>query len=229
GPSGATPSTAPFVPPLAKHLPDLMRDWEFFVNDDGRALPALVQAALMHYQFETIHPFLDGNGRIGRLLINVLLMERGRLPLPLLYLSHYFEANREEYYHRLQAVRESGDMDGWLLFFLAAVRAQADDAVMRSRELIAIREEYRAEAITHRSSLARLAEIIVCNPVVTARSVQGELGLTNQGARNVIKSAVTRGWLSSLGAHGRGGREHWYAPRVLAVMEAPMTYRTTQQ
>ena len=227
GPSGATPETAPFVPPLAKHLPDLMRDWEYFVNDDGRVLPVLVQAALMHYQFETIHPFLDGNGRIGRLLINLLLMERGRLPLPLLYLSHYFETHRDAYYGRLQAVRESGDMDGWLLFFLGAVRAQADDAATRAQRLIAIREEYRAEAIKQRSSLARLAEVIVRNPVVTVRSVQADLELTNQGARNVIRTAVARDWLRSLGPHGRGGREHWFAPRVLAVMEAPMTYGTS--
>jgi Fic family protein len=93
GSPGATPETAVFVPPLPKHLGELLGDWERFVNDDGRALPALVQAALMHYQFETIHPFLDGNGRIGRLLINLVLMERQRLTLPLLYLSNYFESH----------------------------------------------------------------------------------------------------------------------------------------
>ncbi|MFT4011699.1 MAG: Fic family protein, partial [Nocardioidaceae bacterium] len=105
GQAGATPGTAIFVPPLPQHLGDLLADWARFVNDDGKALPALIQAALMHYQFETIHPFLHGNGRIGRLLINLLLMERGRLPLPLLYLSNYFETHRDEYYDRLQAVR----------------------------------------------------------------------------------------------------------------------------
>ncbi|MBK8447951.1 MAG: Fic family protein [Micropruina sp.] len=133
GPAGATPETATYVPPLPEHLPHLMTDWEYFVNDDGKRLPALIQAALMHYQFETIHPFLDGNGRVGRLLINLLLMERGRLPLPLLYLSSYFESNRQAYYDRLQAVRESADIDGWLVFFLTAVKSQADDAVLRAR------------------------------------------------------------------------------------------------
>lgn len=224
GRAGATPDTATFVPPLPMHLAELLRDWETFVNEDGASLPPLLQAALMHYQFETIHPFLDGNGRIGRLLINLLLMSRDRLPLPLLYLSHYFETHRDEYYARLQAVREEGDIAGWVLFFLRAVEHQARDAVARSRRLIEIREEYHREAIKGRSSLPRLVEIIVRNPFVTVRSAERQLELTHQGARNLIKAAEARGWLRSLGTHGRGGREHWYAPEVLAVMEAPMAY-----
>ncbi len=226
GRAGATPETATFVPPLPGHIPDLMRDWEIFVNDEGCDLPALIQAALMHYQFESIHPFLDGNGRIGRLLINLLLMERNRLPLPLLYLSSYFETHREEYYAGLQAVREQGDIEGWLLFFLEAVKRQADDAVSRSRQLVEIREEYHEEAIKRRSSLPRLVAMIVRNPFVTVKSVERQLSLTNQGARKLIKNAEERGWLASLGTRGRGGREYWYAPRVLAVMEAPMAYAT---
>lgn len=224
GGRGSTPESALFVPPLHTHLGDLIRDWEFFVNEDGRHLPALIQAALMHYQFETIHPFLDGNGRIGRLLINVLLMERGRLSLPLLYLSHYFETHRSEYYDGLQGVRERGDVEGWLRYFLQAVRAQADDAVSRSRQLISIREDYYGEAIKERSNLPRLVEIIVRNPFVTVRSVQSQLDLTNQGARNLIRNAENRGWLRSLGSRGRGGRERWYSPAILNVMETPMQY-----
>lgn len=224
GRAGATPENATFVPPLPTHLSDLLRDWEFFVNEDGKHLPTLVQAALMHYQFETIHPFLDGNGRIGRLLINLLLMERDRLSLPLLYLSHYFETHRDEYYDRLQGVREAGDINAWLTFFLQAVREQADDAVHRSRKLIHIREEYYGIAIQERSSLPRLVDIIVRNPFVTVKSVQRSLELTNQGARLLIKKAEARGWLKSLGTRGQGGREHWYSPDVLAVMELPMQY-----
>ncbi|RWR19095.1 Fic family protein [Microbacterium enclense] len=224
GRAGATPVSATFVPPLPQHLGDLLADWERFVNDDGRALPALVQAGLMHYQFETIHPFLDGNGRIGRLLINLLLMERKRLPLPLLYLSNYFETHREEYYERLQAVRERADIEGWLTFFLEAVRAQADDAVDRSRRLISIRERYHSEAIKERSNLPRLVDIIVRNPFVTVKSVQDELEMTNQGTRLLIKNAEKRGWLRSLGTHGRGGRERWFAPAIFEVIDMPMTY-----
>lgn len=227
GRAGATPDTATFVPPLPTHLGELLSDWEKFVNDDGRHMPALIQAGLMHYQFETIHPFLDGNGRIGRLLINLLLLARKRLPLPLLYLSNYFETHRDEYYERLQAVREQGDIEGWLLFFLRAVRAQADDAIVRSRKLIEIREQYQAEAIKERSSLPRLVDIIVRNPYVTVKSVELRLELTNQGARNLIKNAQARGWLESLGANGRGGRELWYSPEIYKVMESPMVYEET--
>lgn len=226
GAAGATPESAIFVPPLPSHLGALLTDWEQFVNDDGHDLPVLVQAALMHYQFETIHPFLDGNGRIGRLLINILLMERGRLPMPLLYLSHFFETHREEYYERLQAVREKGDINGWLFFFVRAVRQQAEDAVARAQRLIQIRETYHAEAIQERSSLPRLVEIIVRNPFVSVRSVQSELELTNQGARKLIRNAEGKGWLRSLGSQGRGGREIWYSPEILEIMELPMTYRT---
>jgi Fic family protein len=224
GSAGATPDTATFVPPLPQHLSGLLQDWEVFVNEDGRHQPALVQAALMHYQFETIHPFLDGNGRIGRLLINLLLMERGRLPLPLLYLSHYFETHRSDYYDRLQGVRESGDISPWLMFFMGAVRAQATDAVNRSRRLIEVREAFYEEAIKERSSLPRLVELLVRNPFVTVKSVQNQLELTNQGARLLIKKAEQRGWLESLGTRGRGGREHWFSPAVLDVMESPMFY-----
>ena len=225
GRAGATPDDATYVPPLPAHLPDLMRDWEYFVNQDGRHLPALIHAALMHYQFETIHPFLDGNGRIGRLLINLLLMERGRLPMPLLYLSSYFETYRQTYYDRLQGVRQSGDIDGWLMFFLQAVQSQANDAVERSRELVATRESYLREALQTRSNLAALVDVILRNPVVTVKSVELALELTNQGARALIRSAESRGWLRSLGGRrGRGGREFWVAPRILDIMEAPMTY-----
>lgn len=227
GRAGASPDNATFVPPLPQHLGELLADWERFVNDDGRHLPALIQAALMHYQFETIHPFLDGNGRIGRLLINLLLMERKRLPLPLLYLSNYFETHRDEYYERLQSVREEADIDGWLSFFMEAVRAQADDAVNRSRRLVAIRESYHREAIKERSSLPRLVDIIVRNPFVTVRSVESELELTNQGARNLIKNAESRGWLRSIGTYGRGGRERWYSPAIFEVIEMPMNYGDT--
>jgi Fic family protein len=224
GPAGATPDTATFVPPLPLHLPGLLRDWEEFVNEDGASIPPLIQAALMHYQFETIHPFLDGNGRIGRLLINLLLMERRRLPLPLLYLSNFFETHRDEYYERLQAVREGGDVEGWLLFFLSAVRWQANDAVSRSQQLIGIQAEYHQEAIQSRSNLPRLVEMIVRNPFVTVKAVERQLHLTNPGARKLIRNAEERGWLKSLVRHGRGGREHWYAPRIFDVMEAPMVY-----
>lgn len=224
GAAGDTPSTAAFVPPLPEHLPDLIRDWETFVNEDGKSYPALIQAALAHYQFETIHPFLDGNGRVGRLLINLMLMDRGRLPVPLLYISSYFEAHRAEYYSKLQVVRERGEVDSWLQFFLQAVQVQAKDAVARSRKLVEIRDRYMKEAAANRSRLPLLVDEITHNPFVTVRSVSTKLSLSEPGARGLIRSAEERGWLKSRGTRGRGGRETWYAPEVLSVMEAPMPY-----
>jgi len=221
GRPGATPTTAAFVPPLPEHIADLLADWERFVNDDGRALPALVQAALAHYQFETIHPFLDGNGRIGRLLITVMLMERDRLSHPLLSVSSYFEAHRDEYYSHLQAVREAADIDGWLRFFFVAVRDQSDDAVARSRRLIGLREQYHAEAIRQRSNLPGLVDLILRNPYLTVKAVETRLGMTNQGARNLILNAESRGWLHKIDQRGHSGQDIWFAPTVMDILETP--------
>lgn len=227
GAAGATPETAIYVPPLPNEVPDLIADWEKYVNEPSTT-PVLVQCALMHYQFETIHPFLDGNGRIGRLVINLLLREKGRLDLPLLYLSGYLENNREEYYARLQAVRERGEIQEWLRFFLAAVTEQAKDAVWRARKLVDLREQYLKDAVLTRSALPQLVDQIFQNPYVTVRQIQQRVGLTNQGARNLIRKAEDRGWVSSIGSHGRGGREYWFAPEVYQVIESPMRYGTQE-
>src|SRR5680860_125134 len=154
------PDTAVYVPPLPSELPDLLADWEVFVNSPGQS-PPLIRCGLMHYQFETIHPFLDGNGRIGRLLINLMLMEEGRLTTPLLYLSGYLEANRQEYYDRLQQVRERGRIQEWLQFFLTAVERSAEDAVARAGRLVTLREIYLEEAAKTRSHLPGLVDLII--------------------------------------------------------------------
>lgn len=178
----------------------------------------------MHYQFETIHPFLDGSGRIGRLLVNLMLAEEGRLSRPLLYLSGYFESHRSEYYYRLQKVREEGQIQEWLQFFLHAVKEQAVDANTRSIRLIQIRERYLADAAATRSSLPLLANFLFANPFVTVKSVERRSGLTNQGARNLITKAVQRGWLTEVGTTGKGGRTSWVAHEIFEVIDAPMAY-----
>jgi Fic family protein len=218
-----SPDTAVYVPPLPGDLPDLIKDWEEFVNSAGD-LPALIRCGLMHYQFETIHPFLDGNGRIGRLLINLMLMEEGRLGTPLLYLSGYLEQHRREYYQRLQEVREQGSIQEWLQFFLTAVRHSADDAVGRAERLVHVRERYLAEAGKSRSRLPMLVELIFSNPFMTVARLQNKTGLTTQGARNVIKDAVSRGWLDEVGTIGRGGRMYWVARELFEIIEAPLSY-----
>lgn len=217
------PDTATYVPPLPDDLPDLLADWERFVNTPGEA-PSLVRCGLMHYQFETIHPFLDGNGRIGRLLINLMLMQEGRLGTPLLYLSGYLEAHRSQYYERLQAVRESGDIQQWLQFFLTAVRRSAEDAVHRSERLVALREKYLAEAAGTRSNLAAVVALMFANPFLTTARVEQGVKVTNQGARNLIKEAERRGWLEHVGSFGRGGRIYWLARELYSVIDAPPSY-----
>ena len=189
--------------------------------DTPDQLPTLIRCGLMHYQFETIHPFLDGNGRIGRLLINLMLMEEGRLGAPLLYLSGYLETRRKDYYNRLQDVREQGSIQEWLQFFLTAVRRSADDAVRRSEKLVALREQYLAEAAKTRSNLPALVDLIFTNPFLTVVRVERKTGLTNQGARNLIKDAARRGWVDEIGTLGRGGRMYWVAKDLYAIIDAP--------
>lgn len=218
-----SPDTAVFVPPLPGETGDLLSDWEAFVNTPGD-LPTLVRCGLMHYQFETIHPFLDGNGRIGRLLINLMLLEEGRLKTPLLYLSGYLEQHRREYYQRLQDVRERGAIQEWLQFFLTAVQRSADDAVSRAERLVAVREEYIREAGLTRSRLPALVELIFRNPFVTVARLQAKTGLTNQGARNVLRDAEGRGWLREVGTMGRGGRMYWVAHELFEIIDAPWSY-----
>src|SRR5207244_10922687 len=133
GPAGCTLAEATFVPPPPDRLMECLGAWEKFLHDD--TLPPLVHAALVHSQFEAIHPFLDGNGRVGRLLITLLLIAKGVLPSPLLYLSAWFEATRDEYYARLSAVVERGEWEEWLEYFLAGAAYQAEDALGRSQRI----------------------------------------------------------------------------------------------
>jgi Fic family protein len=212
--------TAVFVPPLHPQLPALLSDWERFVHENPR-IPVLVQCAMLHYQFETIHPFMDGNGRLGRLLIVFFLMEKGLLPAPLLYISAYLETHRREYYDRLQAVRERGELEEWIQFFLTAVTVQARDAVQRSERLFELRERYRAELAGSRSRASEVVDLLFENPFVTARTVVVRLGVTNQGALNLIRGLESRGWLAEMGAVGRGGRMYWVAPEVFLIIEQP--------
>ncbi|MBE1492606.1 Fic family protein [Plantactinospora soyae] len=223
---GSTPSNALFVPPLPEHLPELLTDWERFVNEDSR-IPLLVRSALMHYQFETIHPFLDGNGRIGRLIIVLQLIQEQRLAAPLLYLSGYLETHRREYYDHLQAVRESGSIQGWIQFFCQAIKEQSADAATRATKLVALREKYYRQCRDDRSRVGALIPLMFQNPFITAKRVQGNIGGTLQGARNLLDRAASYGWLEYIGPHGRGGRLYYAAAEVLDTIESPTTYEQT--
>ena len=181
-----TPENATFVPPLPEEMVPLLDDLEAFLNEDV-PLPALVRCGLADYQFETIHPFLDGNGRLGRLLAVFYLVQQDLLPQQLLYLSAYFETHRAEYYDRLQAVREKGKLEEWLQFFLTAVAVQATDAIERAERLADVRVRYRRDLASTRSRAAEVVELLMANPFVTVRNVQDALGVTQPGALNLLR------------------------------------------
>lgn len=217
GPSGATIDTATFVPPPPDELDSLLTDLERFVHEEPK-LPPLVQAALVHYQFETIHPFLDGNGRLGRLLIVFFLVVRDRLPEPLLYLSPYFETRRQQYYDALQGVRERGEFDAWLGLFLDGVRTQAIDAVARAERLTDLREQYRARVrAATRGTANQLVDLAFEQPVLNARLVEKRLGITRPAALTALRQLDQLGVLAEVG-EGPRGQLRWRAHEILAVL-----------
>jgi Fic family protein len=208
GPAGSTVETAPFVPPPPEELGPLLTDWEQFANQETE-LPLLIQNALLHSQFETIHPFLDGNGRLGRLIIVFFLVAQGRLPAPLLYLSAYLETRREDYYAALQKTREEGDPLPWIDLFLAAVKTQAGDAVVRANRIIEVRERYREVAGTTGSPNAfGLIELICVSPIVTTRAVEDRLHVSRPTALRLLTKMAEQGVLSEMSAGARGQRRY---------------------
>ena len=219
GPPGATIESATFVPPPPDELGGLLDDLERFVHEQPEA-PPLVQAALLHYQFETIHPFLDGNGRLGRLLVVFFLVVRNRLPEPLLYLSPYFEARREQYYDALQGVRERGDFDGWLAMFLDAVRTQATDAVKRTEALTDLRERYREDvrSVT-RGAANQVVDLAFEQPILTARAVEHRLEITRPAALKALRQLAAAGILVEVPT-GPRGQLRWRAEQILGVLTA---------
>jgi Fic family protein len=180
------PETAVFVPPPADEMKNAFDLLERYIHAQSQ-LPPLIGIGLIHYQFETIHPFLDGNGRLGRLLVAFLLVERELLPQPLLYLSAYFERHRSDYYDHLQAVREQGKMTQWLDFFLTGIREQATEAVRCAEELADLRETHRARLSGSRSRAIEVIDLLFQNPVLVAGRVAAELNVTGQSAINYLR------------------------------------------
>jgi Fic family protein len=195
GPPGATLATATYVAPPVPQMLDALEAWDDFLF--GRdALPDLLQCAMLHAQFETIHPFVGGNGRLGRLLITLYLIDRKRLTRPLLYLSAYFEAHRDEYYRRLQRVRTHGEWEPWLLFFLAGVRQTAERGVRQARALIALHGQFHSQI---KGPALALADESFRTPCLTIPQAQRLLGVTNSTARRVVRELVSQGLLEEYG------------------------------
>jgi Fic family protein len=220
GPAGSTIESAPFVPPPPTELAGLLTDWERFAHEEPE-MPLLVQNALLHAQFETIHPFLDGNGRLGRLLLVFFMVSHGKLPAPLLYLSAYLERNRAAYYEALQALREQGDAIPWIDLFLTAVQTQATDAVQRAERIVELRERYRESAASLGTQNALgLVDLICTNPVVTTKAVEDALGVSRPTALRLLRRMAEQGILIERKAGARGQRRYVAEALMEAVVGA---------
>lgn len=190
---------ARYVPPPVREMYQALDAFERFLNEP-LTVPPLVWLALVHYQFEAIHPFVDGNGRIGRLLITLLLCQRRLLPQPLLYLSAFFEQHRQAYYDRLLAVSQRGAWNEWLAFFLRGVALQARDAINRSRRLLHLQQQYRKRLQHVRASASplRLVDELFARPMLTIPQAQGMLGVTYRAAQLNVEKLVDAGVLREL-------------------------------
>jgi Fic family protein len=220
GAPGTPIEDARYIPPPPLLVRDMLSDWEQFLNDD-LGMPPLIQCALMHYQFEAIHPYVDGNGRVGRLLIILFLCQRRVLPKPLLYLSAYFERNRAAYYDHLYKVSFSSDWRSWLAFFLRGVAEQAHDAIARSRRVRELHERYRTVLQDRRGStnVLRLLDDLFVNPYMTAPRAHEKLGVSREAARRIIERFVDAGILTYVaGAWPR----IYVARELLGVIDAPV-------
>lgn len=212
------PATARFVPPAIENMWPALDDWEKYVHIEEPKLPLLIRCAILHYQFETIHPFLDGNGRLGRLFIVLYLVQQGGLTAPLLYLSNYFDQRKDEYYDRLQYVRERGEIDKWFDFFLRGIAIQATDAVHRAEMLADLREQYRIVLKGIRSRAPEVVDLLFVNPIVTVRHVQLTLGMSQPGVTNLLRTLTDLGVVREVGV-GPGVRRRWFADGVLEVLD----------
>jgi len=209
GPGGCSLAEATFVPPPPDRVPQAMSDLERFLHSNSPS-PLLVNIGMAHVQFETIHPFLDGNGRIGRLLITYLLCERQLLAKPVLYLSYFFKRHREEYYERLQSVRESGDWEGWLAFFLRGVFEVSQQATETARRILQLREQHRQVVTDHLGRAAgnghRTLEYLYRNPIVSVNQVQELIGTTYPAANDLVAKLTEHGILREFTGQTRNRR-----------------------
>lgn len=196
---GTTVNDAVFIPPHHADLPQLLGDLEEFINNRNIFVPHLLKLAIIHYQFETIHPFLDGNGRIGRLLITLYLVANGLLSRPVLYLSDFFEKNRQLYYDNLSIVRSQNNLSQWVRFFLTGVNNTATDGVNTFKKILALRNEIEEEKIITLGKKLPLAKSVLSylykNPMIYSGYLVEELGITKPTANSIISNFVKLGIL----------------------------------
>jgi Fic family protein len=216
GPAGCTLNEAIFVPPPPHEVGPALSDLEKFLHTDCH-LPLLVKIGLAHAQFETIHPFLDGNGRIGRLLITFLLCEQEVLLKPVLYLSYYFKKHRTEYYERLQSIRDEGAWEDWLKFFLRGVIEVSKQATETARRILSLREDHRQLVTDNFSRSAanghRVLERLYTRPIISASQAKELIGSSYQAANDLIERFTELGILNEFTGQARN-RRFRYTPYI---------------
>ncbi len=219
GPPGCTLMDATYVPPPVEEMNGALDKFEKYLHAQSQ-LPPLIRMALIHYQFEAIHPFLDGNGRMGRLLVTLLLCSEGILTQPLLYLSAYIEQNRNEYYHLLLKVSQTGAWSEWIAFFLNAVATQARDAIQRTDHLLDLWQRYR-EKMRQRKASALLLQIVddlFAQPVITNPGITKKLSITPRSAQLNIDKLIAAGLIEE--ATGQRRNRVYVAQEILTIIEA---------
>lgn len=206
GGQGSTIRNARYIPPNPEDMQTAMSDLEKYMNGDD-SLDPLIQAALIHYQFETTHPFLDGNGRVGRLLITLFLMEKGILSHPALYISYFLKMNRIEYYDRMTQVRKTGDYEQWVMFFLQALSDSAEDAIQTIDALTALHNQSVAKlgAFSKRqqTNLLKLFAYIETNPIIDVQKTAAALGLSYNTVSKMVTILVDEGILRQTDKAGK--------------------------
>jgi len=221
GPPGCTLQNASYVPPPVDELMPCLGEWETFLHN--RSLPPLIQAAMAHSQFEAIHPFLDGNGRVGRLLITLFLVEREILPTPLLYLSAFFEATRPDYYDRLFAVTDRGAWAGWIEYFLNGVARMSEDALSRAERINSLLTDWRQKAAGS-GSVAPLSivSLLVENPYCTIGRLAEQLGVAFTTAQRGVDKLVSLGILKQIDATKRN--RVYFAQQIMDILDEPPAF-----
>ena len=203
---GSTLSDASFVPPSPEEVPDLLSDLEKFWHNESLQIPILIKIAITHYQFETIHPFLDGNGRCGRLLIILQLLDAQILQKPVLYMSTFFERHRASYYDSLSRVRVSNNLEQWITFFLSGIADTAQHGIEIFQKIISLRQEYKEKILTLGSrakNAHRLLRSMFAQPIINAKFAAKELDMTFSSANLLLKSLTELGILKEITGYSR--------------------------
>ncbi len=218
GPAGCTLNNATYVPPPPAELMTCLGHWEEFLREDS--LPPLVAIGMAHYQFEAIHPFLDGNGRVGRLLITLFLVERGILPAPLLYLSAFFEATRSEYYDRLNGVSFDGAWEPWLEYFLNGVARQSEDAAGRAERINTELASWRRSVTGSGTKVpAAVVDLLAENPYWTVKGIAAKLGVAYTTAQRAVQRLERLGVLTPVSDARRN--RIFCARRIMDILDEP--------